>query len=92
MLQGRSRRGEVQTAPERRRTNPPPRFASAQKKPEAAHESSEEEEQEASSDAGDDDEEEKERAYQVCAPIKAYKVFALEYTITPHTDSIMLII
>ncbi|DBA86145.1 TPA: hypothetical protein ACH3X1_005657 [Trebouxia sp. C0004] len=62
---GRTKRGEVQTAPGRRRTNPPPHFASAQKEPEAAHESSEEEEQEASSDNGGEDEEEKERVYQM---------------------------
>lgn len=91
MLQGRNRRGKVQTAPERRRTNPPPRFASAQKKPEAAHESSEGEEQEASSDDGGDYEEEKERVYQVCASIKAYKLSACwEYIVSPCTDSIML--
>ena len=92
MLQGRIRRREIQTAPERRRTNPPPRFASAQKKPEAAHESSEEEEQEASSNDGGDDEEEKETVYQVCASIKAQKLSACrKYVISPRTDSIMLI-
>ncbi|KAL0052859.1 hypothetical protein WJX82_008861 [Trebouxia sp. C0006] len=62
---GRTRRREVQTAPERRRTNPPPRFASAQKKSGGAHQSSEEEDQEASSNDGGDDEEEKERVYQM---------------------------
>ena len=84
LYKGRSRRDEVQPAPEVRRKNPPPRFASALKTPEAAHDSSEEGEQEApSDDGGDEEEEERERVYQVSGGNNAYKSAPMPQSVEP---------